>query len=103
MEGSARKANQSDPKIAARRRRPAGESGRRLARRRTPRFTGNFKRDAAAGTKFWRKGADLLAALPEKPKRKPAQQAAPPNDPVRWPRRRAKRFCSGTPRRSIAS
>ena len=24
------------------------------------RITGNFKRDAAAGTKYWRMGADLL-------------------------------------------
>jgi enoyl-CoA hydratase/carnithine racemase len=41
-----------------------------------PRFTGNFKRDAAAGTKFWRGGADLLAKLPRKPRRAPEQQKA---------------------------
>ena len=27
-----------------------------------PRVTGNFKRDATAGTKFWRGGADLQKA-----------------------------------------
>ncbi len=41
-----------------------------------PRFTGNFTRDAAAGTKFWRGGADLLAKLPRKPRRAAEQQAA---------------------------
>ena len=34
--------------------------------KRSPRVTGNLKRDAAAGTKFWRGGADLLAKLPKK-------------------------------------
>jgi enoyl-CoA hydratase/carnithine racemase len=41
-----------------------------------PRFTGNFKRDAAAGTKFWRGGADLIGKLPQKPKRSAEQQSA---------------------------
>ncbi len=41
-----------------------------------PRITGNFKRDAAAATKFWRGGADLLAKLPAKVKRSPEQQMA---------------------------
>jgi len=40
------------------------------------RVTGNFKRDAAAGTKHWRVGADLLAKLPNKPKRSTEQQTA---------------------------
>ncbi len=40
------------------------------------RVTGNFKRDAAAGTKFWRDGAGLLARLPKKPVRTPEQQLA---------------------------
>ena len=40
------------------------------------RVTGNFKRDAAAGTKHWRIGADLLAKLPNKPKRSTEQQTA---------------------------
>ncbi len=41
-----------------------------------PRITGNFKRDAAAASKFWRGGADLLAKLPAKVKRSPEQQMA---------------------------
>jgi len=41
-----------------------------------PRVSGNFKRDAAAGTKYWRGGADLLAKLPKKPKRTADQQMA---------------------------
>src|ERR1700675_2626969 len=41
-----------------------------------PRVTGNFKRDAAAGTKFWRGGTDLLAKLPKKPARTAEQQYA---------------------------
>jgi thioesterase DpgC len=41
-----------------------------------PRITGNFKRDVAASTKFWRGGAELLAKLPMKPKRAAEQQAA---------------------------
>ncbi len=36
----------------------------------------DFKRDAAAGTKFWRGGTDLLAKLPKKPLRTPEQQLA---------------------------
>src|SRR6185437_646774 len=38
--------------------------------------TGNYKRDAAAGTKFWRGGADLLAKLPKKLQRTPQQLRA---------------------------
>jgi enoyl-CoA hydratase/carnithine racemase len=38
--------------------------------------TGNYKRDAAAGTKFWRAGADLLAKLPKKLQRTPQQLLA---------------------------
>lgn len=41
-----------------------------------PRVTGNFKRDATAGTKFWRGGADLLARLPKKTARTVDQQYA---------------------------
>ena len=41
-----------------------------------PQFRDNFKRDAAAGTRFWRGGADLLAKLPKKPLRTPEQQLA---------------------------
>ena len=36
-----------------------------------PGATGDFQRDAEAHSKFWRQGADLLASLPEKPKRNP--------------------------------
>jgi thioesterase DpgC len=39
-------------------------------------ITGNFKRDAVAGTKYWRIGADLLAKLPNKPKRSTEQRLA---------------------------
>jgi enoyl-CoA hydratase/carnithine racemase len=38
--------------------------------------TGNFKRDAAAGTKYWRYGADLLAKLPNRPRRTAEQKLA---------------------------
>jgi thioesterase DpgC len=41
-----------------------------------PRVGGNFKRDVAAASKFWRSGADLLAKLPKKPKRTAEQQMA---------------------------
>jgi len=41
-----------------------------------PQFRDKFKRDAAAGTRFWRGGANLLAKLPKKPLRKPEQQLA---------------------------
>jgi thioesterase DpgC len=41
-----------------------------------PRFNGNYKRDAAAGTKFWRAGSDLLAKLPKKKARAAEQQLA---------------------------
>src|SRR5579864_747830 len=39
-------------------------------------ITGNYKRDAAAGTKFWGFGADLLAKLPKKLQRTPEQVRA---------------------------
>jgi (3,5-dihydroxyphenyl)acetyl-CoA 1,2-dioxygenase len=39
-------------------------------------ITGHFQRDADAHSKFWRAGADLLAALPEKPQRTPDQVRA---------------------------
>jgi (3,5-dihydroxyphenyl)acetyl-CoA 1,2-dioxygenase len=41
-----------------------------------PQFRGRFKRDAAAGTRFWRGGTNLLAKLPKKPLRTPEQQLA---------------------------
>ncbi len=41
-----------------------------------PQFRYKFKRDAAAGTRFWRGGTNLLAKLPKKPSRTPEQQLA---------------------------
>jgi thioesterase DpgC len=41
-----------------------------------PRVSGNFKRDSAAASKFWRSGADLLAKLPKKANRNMQQQIA---------------------------
>jgi thioesterase DpgC len=41
-----------------------------------PEVTLHFQLDAAAHSKFWHAGRDLLAALPEKPKRNPAQSRA---------------------------
>jgi thioesterase DpgC len=41
-----------------------------------PRFTGNFKRDAATATKLWRAGTAKLAKLPKKASRSKDQQAA---------------------------
>jgi thioesterase DpgC len=40
------------------------------------RFGRNFKRDAAAATKYWREGSDFLSKLPKKPKRTCEQQLA---------------------------
>ena len=41
-----------------------------------PEIAGHFQLDADAHSKFWRRGADLLAALPDKPKRNPAEVRA---------------------------
>src|SRR3954466_13418975 len=41
-----------------------------------PEIAGHFQRDAEAHSKFWLKGADLLAALPQKPRRNPAEARA---------------------------
>ena len=41
-----------------------------------PQFRDKFKRDAAAGTRFWRAGTNLLAKLPKKPLRTAEQQVA---------------------------
>jgi (3,5-dihydroxyphenyl)acetyl-CoA 1,2-dioxygenase len=38
-----------------------------------PRIGGDFEQDAKAHSKFWRTGADMLAALPGKPTRNPEQ------------------------------
>src|SRR5690349_7668164 len=45
-------------------------------RRSELRVTGNFKRDAAAASKFWRSGADLIGKLPTKRQRTSEQQSA---------------------------
>jgi thioesterase DpgC len=41
-----------------------------------PRVKGALKRDSAAGTNFWRRGAGLLEKFPKKSKRTPEQQLA---------------------------
>jgi len=41
-----------------------------------PQFRDRFKRDAAAGTRFWRAGASLIAKLAKKPQRTVEQQLA---------------------------
>ncbi len=43
---------------------------------RGPQVSGHFERDADAHSAFWRTGYDLLAALPEKPKRTAEQARA---------------------------
>jgi thioesterase DpgC len=47
-----------------------------MERQKAPRFTGNFKRDAATATKLWRAGSAKLAKLPKKASRSKGQQAA---------------------------
>ncbi len=39
-------------------------------------FSGNYKRDVATATKFWREGSAFLAKLPKKTKRSPTQKLA---------------------------
>src|SRR5690349_14796631 len=41
-----------------------------------PDLGGDYERDTAASSRFWLGGADLLAMLPSKPKRGPAELAA---------------------------
>ena len=41
-----------------------------------PAVTKDFQHDADVHSKFWAKGHELLAALPEKPKRNPEQARA---------------------------
>jgi (3,5-dihydroxyphenyl)acetyl-CoA 1,2-dioxygenase len=79
MEGSSngrtKHADHADPKIYFER---AGLPAKSTAawQKASFRVSGNFKRDAAAGTKYWRVGADLLAKLPNKPKRNAKQRLA---------------------------
>ena len=49
---------------------------RRHGRPTRPEITGHFQLDADAHSTFWRKVYELLAALPEKPKRNPEQARA---------------------------
>ncbi|MGA7387265.1 MAG: hypothetical protein WBW99_04955, partial [Pseudolabrys sp.] len=78
MEGSGGKSklvDQADPKICFER---AGLPVKSAAawQKAGFRVTGNFKRDVAAGKKYWRGGVDLLAKLPNKPKRSAEQKIA---------------------------
>jgi thioesterase DpgC len=51
-------------------------------------FGRNFKRDAAAATKYWRAGSDFLSRLPKKPNRTPEQKLAA--DIIHWNCRNAR-------------
>ena len=79
MEGSGsgknRRVDHAEPKIFFER---AGLPAKSAAAWQKSRFriTGNFKRDAAAGKKYWRAGAELLAKLPNKPGRTAEQKIA---------------------------
>ena len=79
MEGSGsgknRRVDHAEPKIFFER---AGLPAKSAAAWQKSRFriTGNFKRDAAAGKKYWRAGAELLAKLPKKPRRTAEQKIA---------------------------
>ena len=79
MEGSSRSGatlvDHADPKVWFERAKLPAKSAAAWRKARF-RITGNFKRDAAAGTKYWRMGADLLSKLPKKPGRSPEQKLA---------------------------
>ena len=79
MEGSSRSGatlvDHADPKVWFERAKLPARSAAAWRKARF-RITGNFKRDAAAGTKYWRMGADLLSKLPKKPGRSPEQKLA---------------------------
>src|SRR5579859_1695221 len=53
---------------------PATSVATWLASRRD--LSGDYRMDATAGSRFWMSGADLLAMLPRKPTRSPAEAAA---------------------------
>ena len=78
MEGSGKQhkpVDQADPKVIFGNAGLPTKAG--AAWMKTPlRFGRNFKRDAAAATKYWRAGADFLSKLPKKPKRTREQQLA---------------------------
>jgi thioesterase DpgC len=73
--GSAKRVDQSDPRLILEQ---AGlpHRGVVLWLNAKPQFRDRFKRDAAAGTRFWRAGTNLLAKLPKKPQRTVQQQGA---------------------------
>ena len=76
MEGSitSRGADQRDPKAIFA---EAGLSPKAAASlSKQPRFNGDYKRDTATASKYWRDAAFLLSKLPKKPKRNQAQQNA---------------------------
>jgi thioesterase DpgC len=54
----------------------AGLSPKAGAAWKWPRFTGNYRRDVALATKYWRDGASFLAKLPKKTERDLAQEIA---------------------------
>ena len=77
MEGSSKSklVDQADPKVIFGNAGLPTKSGA-LWMKRFLRFGKNFKRDAAAATKYWRAGSDLLSKLSGKPKRTREQQLA---------------------------
>src|SRR5579862_6770250 len=83
MEGSGAKRNlvdHSDPKVIFGRAGLPPKTAAAWMKRRE--FSGIYKRDAAAGTKFWREGAAFLAKLPKKPQRTREQALAA--DIIQW-------------------
>ncbi len=77
MEGSGndKRVDQADPKVIFGNAGLPPKAGTAWMKTRL-RFGRDFKRDAAAGTKYWRQGADFLSKLPAKPKRTREQQLA---------------------------
>jgi thioesterase DpgC len=76
MEGSAagKRVDQSDPKVIFGNAGLNPKAGAAWMKWRS--FSGNYRRDIAAGGKYWRDGAAFLAKLPKKPQRNQAQQIA---------------------------
>ena len=67
MEGSGAKrglVDRSDPKVIFGQAGLSPKAGAAWMKRRE--FTGNYKRDVATASKFWREGAAFLAKLPKK-------------------------------------
>jgi thioesterase DpgC len=72
--GNGKRVDQTDPKVIF------GNAGlspkARAAWSNSHHFTGNFKRDTATATKYWREGSAFLSKLPRKPQRTKEQQLA---------------------------